>query len=274
MESVRPWLMVTSGILSAVDPIDEGVRDAHAERVHRRGRRAVQPALQALVALDTALDDVLGLALRPGELDAIDPAVAQVDELHVVDEAAEEAAAARGVGADAIALEREILLVPRFAPRPPGAGRWPSWRSRRALRVGARTARGREQRRAENGREWKRVRPRIMDEPPGRAGARVRNAFRCVETMNQVVARQAGGGAATEAHPAMAKRRAMPAGCFDQEQDDERAEDASSRGSGADPGRPNRRRRTRAERSRSDREEDDERRAQERARRRCRAPRG
>ena len=68
-------------------------------------------ALQPLVALDAALDLVLGLALVPGQLDAVDAAVAGVDQVHVVDEPAEEAGAAGGVGPDAVALQREVLLV-------------------------------------------------------------------------------------------------------------------------------------------------------------------
>ena len=68
-------------------------------------------ALQALVDFDAALDLILRLAFVPGELDAVDAAVADVDEVHVVDEAAEEAGAAGGVGAVAIALQREELLV-------------------------------------------------------------------------------------------------------------------------------------------------------------------
>ena len=68
-------------------------------------------ALLPLVAFDAALDLVLGLALVPGQFDAVDAAVADVDEVQVVDEAAEEAGAAGGVGPDAIALQREELLV-------------------------------------------------------------------------------------------------------------------------------------------------------------------
>ena len=68
-------------------------------------------ALLPLVAFDAALDLVLGLAFVPGQLDAVDAAVAHVDEVEIVDEAAEEAGAAGGVRPDAIALQRKVLLV-------------------------------------------------------------------------------------------------------------------------------------------------------------------
>ncbi len=68
-------------------------------------------ALQPLVDLDAALDLILRLALGPGQLDAVDAAVADVDEVHVVDEPAEEAGAAGRIGPDAVALQREELLV-------------------------------------------------------------------------------------------------------------------------------------------------------------------
>lgn len=68
-------------------------------------------ALLPLVAFNAALDFVLGLALVPGELDAAYAAVADVDKVHIVNEAAEEARAAGGVGPHAIALQRKILFV-------------------------------------------------------------------------------------------------------------------------------------------------------------------
>ncbi len=68
-------------------------------------------ALLPLVAFDAALDFVLGLALVPGQLDAVDAAVADVDEVEIVDEPAEEAGAAGRIRPDAVALQREILLV-------------------------------------------------------------------------------------------------------------------------------------------------------------------
>ena len=48
-------------------------------------------ALQPLIDFDAALDLILRLAFVPGQLHAVDPAIAHVDEVHVVDEAAEEA---------------------------------------------------------------------------------------------------------------------------------------------------------------------------------------
>ena len=110
MASVRPWPIETIGILSAVARSMHRVGDAGREGVEHRGAgRAL--VLQALVALDAALDLVLGLALLPGQLDAVDAAVARVEHVEVVDEAAEEAGAAGGVGPDAVALQREELLV-------------------------------------------------------------------------------------------------------------------------------------------------------------------
>src|SRR6202042_64520 len=91
--------------------VDERVRDPDAQRVHRGRGRAVEAPLEALVALDAALDDVLRLALGPGQLDPVDAAVPRVHELHVVDEPAEEPAAAGRVRTDPVALEREVLLL-------------------------------------------------------------------------------------------------------------------------------------------------------------------
>ena len=90
------------------DPVDHRVGDADAERVPGGD---IGPGLQTLVAFDAALDLVLGLALVPDQLDAVDAAVTRVDQVHVVDEPAEEAGAAGGVGTDAVALQRKVLLV-------------------------------------------------------------------------------------------------------------------------------------------------------------------
>src|SRR3546814_16613649 len=68
-------------------------------------------ALQALIALDAAVVVVLGLALLPGELHAVDAAVAQVDQLHEVVEAIGERNAARRVGARAVDQQRHELLL-------------------------------------------------------------------------------------------------------------------------------------------------------------------
>ena len=90
------------------DAVDHRVGDAHGQR---RPGGDVLVVLQALVALDAALDLVLRLALAPSELDAVDAAIAGVDQIEIVDEAAEKAGAAGRVGPDAIALQREVLLV-------------------------------------------------------------------------------------------------------------------------------------------------------------------
>jgi hypothetical protein len=87
-------------------------------------RCAVGRRLQALVALDAFLHDVFGLALLPGQLDAIDAAVARVDQLHVIDEAAEKAAAAGRIRADTVALQREIFSAAAWpAAAPPSTAR-------------------------------------------------------------------------------------------------------------------------------------------------------
>src|SRR5262249_39371181 len=69
--------------------LDQRVGDAGRERVddRRAGRRVL---LAALVALHAAGVVVFGLALLPGELDAVHAAVALVQHLHVVDDAAAE----------------------------------------------------------------------------------------------------------------------------------------------------------------------------------------
>ena len=75
-------------------------------------------ALLPLVAFDAAFDLILGLAFVPGQLDAVDAAVAHIDQVEIVDEAAEEAGAAGRVGTDAVALQGEILLVGGLEQRP------------------------------------------------------------------------------------------------------------------------------------------------------------
>ena len=67
--------------------------------------------LHALVAFDALLHLIAGLAFVPRQLDAVDAAVAHVDQVHIIDEPAEEPRAAGGVRADAIALQGELLLV-------------------------------------------------------------------------------------------------------------------------------------------------------------------
>ena len=68
-------------------------------------------ALLPFVALDAAFNFVLCLALAPGQFDAIDAAVAGVDEIEIVDEAAEEPGAAGGVRTDSVALHGDILFI-------------------------------------------------------------------------------------------------------------------------------------------------------------------
>src|SRR5262249_12061944 len=86
----------------------------------RRAGRAL--LLRPLVALDAARVVVFGLALLPGELDAVDAAVALVEHREIVDDAAAEARAARRVGTDPIEVRRNELLVLR-AHRRRQAGR-------------------------------------------------------------------------------------------------------------------------------------------------------
>ncbi|MOA32055.1 hypothetical protein D3C78_1532440 [compost metagenome] len=90
-----------------------GVGNTHRQWVGGRRWRAVQAFLQALVALDAFFDHVFGLALAPGQLDAIHAAIG-VDVLEVVDEAAEKTGTAGRIRADAIALQREVLFVIRL----------------------------------------------------------------------------------------------------------------------------------------------------------------
>src|ERR1051325_11198821 len=78
---------------------------------HGRAGRAL--LLGALVALDAARVVVLRLALLPGELDAVDAAVALVEHRHVVDEAAAETRATGGVRADPVEVGGDELLFLR-----------------------------------------------------------------------------------------------------------------------------------------------------------------
>src|SRR6266571_8868426 len=72
---------------------------------------------------DLARVVVLGLALFPSDLDAVDPAVAGVDHLHVVDQAAEDSRAAGRVGTDPVTVHRDELLVLRISGARDGEGR-------------------------------------------------------------------------------------------------------------------------------------------------------
>ena len=67
--------------------------------------------LQALIALHAAGVVVLGLAFLPHQLDAVDAAVALVDQGHVIDPAAVDAGAARRVGANPVARQADELLA-------------------------------------------------------------------------------------------------------------------------------------------------------------------
>ena len=75
-----------------------------------RGRHS-GTSFEAFRDLDSALNFILRLTLGPGQLDAVDAAVTRVDEVQIVDEAAEKAGAARSVVAFAIALQWEELFV-------------------------------------------------------------------------------------------------------------------------------------------------------------------
>jgi len=93
---LRGW-----GVMNPVAPADR-------QRIPGGDRRM---ALLPLITFDAAFDLVLGLALFPGQFDAIDAAVADVDEIEIVDEAAEEPGAAGGVRTDSVALQGEILFI-------------------------------------------------------------------------------------------------------------------------------------------------------------------
>src|SRR5260370_11309610 len=106
---------------------DELVGDARAVRVHHGGaRRAL--ALEPLVALDTLLRVVLGLAFLPPDLDAVDAAVALVEEHEVVHEALGDRDAARRVGAGAVDEQCAVHLL---ALRPRGRQQVPGYERRR-----------------------------------------------------------------------------------------------------------------------------------------------
>jgi hypothetical protein len=89
--------------------LDQRVGDAGGERMDQRGAGGTF-VLRALVALDAAVVAVFGLALLPGELDAVDAAVARVEQLEIIDHAGRDARAAGGVGADPVGVDRDELL--------------------------------------------------------------------------------------------------------------------------------------------------------------------
>src|SRR5919201_631589 len=69
--------------------------------------------LAPLIELNASRVVVFRLAFLPGELDAVHAAVALVDHLHVVDDAAAEARAARSVRPDPVEVGRDELLLLR-----------------------------------------------------------------------------------------------------------------------------------------------------------------
>ena len=79
-------------------------------------------SFEALVALDAAVVVVVGLALLPGELDAVDAAVALVDQRHVVDAGRRRRGCRRRVGPDAVDKRREELLAGAPPAARPGQG--------------------------------------------------------------------------------------------------------------------------------------------------------
>ena len=89
MESVRPWLIVISGILSVVcRSIVAYAMPTLRGFVAAAGAPSVLPS--DVRSIDAAFDDVFGLALGPRQLHAVHAAVARVHELQVVDESPEE----------------------------------------------------------------------------------------------------------------------------------------------------------------------------------------
>jgi len=93
-------------------------RDFVQHRVGNAGRQRIEgdvagrpPGLQPLIAFDPARIVVFRLALFPDELDAVDAALAFVDQGHVVDPAPVNAGAAGRVGPDAISRQPDELLA-------------------------------------------------------------------------------------------------------------------------------------------------------------------
>ena len=67
--------------------------------------------LEALVDFHAALHFVLGLAFFPGQLDAAHAAIAQVDQVQVIDEAAKEAGPAGRIRTHPVTLQGEELFI-------------------------------------------------------------------------------------------------------------------------------------------------------------------
>jgi hypothetical protein len=95
--------------LSSVGLVDQGVGNAGGHDVQRAGRN-LGLGLQPLVAFHALGVVVLGLALFPGHLDAVDAAVLEIDVVEVIDEAAVKRLPVRAVGADAIRHDGEKLF--------------------------------------------------------------------------------------------------------------------------------------------------------------------
>ena len=91
-----------------------GEREGDAGRQRNDVGGAGRPlALEALVALDAAVGGVAGVAFLVRDLDAVDAAVARVDQLVVVGDAVGERDAVRRIGAGAVDEMRNELLVLR-----------------------------------------------------------------------------------------------------------------------------------------------------------------
>ena len=69
--------------------------------------------LELLVALHAELRIVLGLAFLPRDLDAVDPAVARVQELQIIDHSVRRRNSVRGVGPRAVDEERKEYFAGR-----------------------------------------------------------------------------------------------------------------------------------------------------------------
>ena len=92
------------------DLLEHGIGDAGGDGLEH-GVAGAALLLHALVAFDTAGVVVFGLALFPGQLDTVHSTITLVDELHVVDPAAEQPGTTGSVGADAIARQADKLLL-------------------------------------------------------------------------------------------------------------------------------------------------------------------
>ena len=85
-------------------------RDSGRHRVER-GRAGRSLPFQALVTFDATVGRVAGLALFPGDLDAVDAAVSGVDQFQIIHESIGERDAVRGIGARPVRQHREELLL-------------------------------------------------------------------------------------------------------------------------------------------------------------------